>query len=74
MSVLEVMLCSQATGQLAYASRCTPRHSRRLRCLRSRLVTMTAIMMSRLTAPRPSHSRSYGEASGTIAAVSGMFT
>ena len=35
---------------------------------------MTAIMMSKLTAPRPSHNRSYGEASGTTAAVSGMFT
>ena len=73
-SRLAVMLCSQATGQLSYASRCTARHTRLLRWRRSRLVTTTATVMSRLTAPSPTQIGPYGDASGTTTAVSGMFT
>ncbi len=46
---------------------CTVRQTARLRCRRSRLVTITAIRRSTATAPNPSQIGRYGERKGTTA-------
>src|SRR5579862_4494079 len=51
-----------------------PYQRRRLRCRRSRLVTMMATNRSKLTAPRAIQNVSYGEANGMTDEVSGMST
>ena len=53
-----------ATGQEAYASQCTVRHSRRPSRARARLVTTSASRRSNATVPRPSQIGRYGDRNG----------
>src|SRR4029077_6546513 len=56
-----------ATGQLAYAKRCTTRHVLHPRRWRTRLVAVIAIRSSNATTPRPSQRGRYVAMNGTNA-------